>query len=245
MRRMLRNAGLGLMLILFLLPWAFFFGPKPPAIASIRVEGTERIKPEEITRKLRSLQGKPFSGFSTKKAAEMLLKDPRIERSAVRFALPNELVVSVKEKKFDFILATSQKQFGLSEKFEIFPLEAGDRADGKLIVSGCGLFAGWYYRPVKSPGFGRLANFLAAARSEFPQFLDKISQLDFEDPNNVRAYLLETGAQLNLGAPPFEPKLALVKQLFALGMPPGNLDLRQNNLISAFLGTNRFAGETR
>ncbi len=245
MKRGLRDVFLGLLLILFLVPWAILFGPRPPAIASIRVEGTEKIKPEEITRKLRSLQGKPFSGFSTKKAAEMLLKDPRIEKAAVRFALPNELVVTVREKKFEFVWVTNYRQFGLSEKFEVFPLLPGDRADGKLIVSGCGLFAGWYYRPVKSAGFGRFANFLAATRAEFPQFLDRISQLDFEDPNNVRAYLLETGAKLNLGAPPFEPKLSLAKQLFALGMPLGNLDLRQKNLVSAYLGASRFAGGSK
>jgi hypothetical protein len=236
MRRALRDVLLGLLLIFFLLPWYLFFGPTPPAIARIRVEGTERIKPEEITRKLRVLEGKPFSGFSTKKAAAALLKDPRIEKTAVRFAFPNELVVWVKEKRFDFILTTPQTMFGLSEKFEIFPLTPEDKTAGRLVISGCGSFPGWYYRPVKSPRMGRLANFLSAVRAEFPEFPDKISQLDFEDPHNVRAYLLENGAELNLGPPPYEPKLELVRQLFALGLPPGNLDLRQENSVYAFLG---------
>ncbi len=241
MRRKLRDLGLFLLLFLFILPWYFYFGPQSPVIGKILVEGAEQVPPKEIVRKLSLLKGRPFSGFSTRRAAEEVLEDPRIEKAAVRFSFPNELVVRVKEKKFDYLLV-SNELFGLSEKMEIFPLDDSVKAGDRLVISGCGTFGGWYYRPVKSPAFGRVANFLSAVRKQFPEFLERASQLDFEDPCNVRAYLQEGGTEINLGAAPYEPKLLLLKQMAASGFPAGNLDLRQKNSVVAFAGT---AGESK
>ncbi|HXF48146.1 MAG TPA: FtsQ-type POTRA domain-containing protein [Verrucomicrobiae bacterium] len=235
MRRKLRNAGLGILLCLFILPWYFYFGPQAPEIARIVVEGTETVPPREIARKLTDLKGKPFSGFSTKLAAQEVLKDPRIEKTSVRFAFPNKLVVRVKEKKFDYLLV-SNELFGLSEKMEIFPLGDSVKTGDRLVISGCGTFTGWYYRPTKTPAFGRVSNFLASVRKEFPEFLDRVSQFDFEDPNNVKAYLQQGGTEISLGAAPFEPKLLLLKQMAASGFPAGNLDLRQKNAVYGFVG---------
>lgn len=235
MKRKLRNAGLGALLLLFVLPWYFYFGPHSPVISQIAVEGTETVPPREIARRVADLKGKPFSGFSTKLAAQEVLKDPRIEKTAVRFAFPNKLVVWVKEKKFDYILS-SNELFGLSEKMEIFPLDDSVRPGDRLVVSGCGTFGGWYYRPVKSPVFGRVSNFLTSVRKGFPEFLDRVSQLDFEDPYNVKAYLQDGGVEINLGAAPYEPKLQLLKQMAASGFPAGNLDLRQKNAVFGFVG---------
>ncbi len=236
MRRKLRDVALFLLLFLFILPWYFYLGPRSPVIGQITVEGTETVPSREIERKLSDLKGKPFSGFSTKMAAQEVLKDPRIEKVAVRFVFPNELVVRVKEKKFDYLLV-SNELFGLSEKMEIFPLDDSVKAGDRLVISGCGTFGGWYYRPVKSPVFGRVANFLFSVRREFPEFLDRVSQLDFEDAYNVKAYLQEGGTEINLGAAPFEPKLSLLKQMAASGFPAGNLDLRQKNAVFGFVGT--------
>lgn len=236
MKRKLRDVGLFFFLFLFILPWYFYLGPQSPVIGKILVEGTEKVSPKEIVRRLSDLKGRPFSGFSTKRAAEEVLEDPRIEKVAVRFAFPNKLVVWIKEKKFDHLLVFNEL-FGLSEKMEIFPL--GDTAGfgDRLVISGCGTFGGWYYRPVKSPVFGRVANFLSAVRKEFPEFLERTSQLDFEDPYNVRAYLQEGGTEISFGAAPFEPKLLLLKQMAAAGFPAGNLDLRQKNAVFGFVGT--------
>jgi len=236
MRRKLRDVGLFVLLFLFILPWYFYLGPQSPAIGKIIVEGTEKVPPKEIARKLSNLKGKPFSGFSTKKAAEEVLEDPRIEKVAVRFSFPNELVVRVKEKKFDYLLV-SNELFGLSEKMEIFPLDDSIKAGDRLVISGCGTFGGWYFRPVKSPVFGRVSNFLSATRKQFPEFLERVSQLDFEDPYNVKAYLQQGGTEINLGAAPHEPKLLLLKQMAASGFPAGNLDLRQKNAVYGFVGT--------
>ncbi|MGH8004218.1 MAG: cell division protein FtsQ/DivIB, partial [Limisphaerales bacterium] len=236
MKRKLRDVGLFVLLFLFILPWYFYFGPRSPVIGKISVEGTEKIPPKEIARRLSDLKGQPFSGFSTRKAAQEVLTDPRIEKAAVRFAFPNELVVRVKEKKFDYLLV-SNELFGLSEKMEIFPMEDSVKRGDRLVVSGCGTFGGWYYRPVKSPVFGRVSNFLVSVRKQFPEFLDRVSQLDFEDPYNVKAYLQEGGTEINLGAAPFELKLLLLKQMVASGFPAGNLDLRQKNAVFGFVGT--------
>jgi hypothetical protein len=235
MKRKLRNAWLVLLLLLFVLPWYFYFGPHSPVISQIVVEGTETVPPREISRRVADLKGKPFSGFSTRRAAEEVLKDPRIEKAAVRFAFPNKLVVRVKEKKFDYLLSANEL-FGLSEKMEIFPLDSTNRGD-RLVISGCGTFSGWYYRPTKTPPFGRAANFLSAVKKNFPDFLERVSQLDFEDPCNVKAYLQDGGAEISLGAAPWEPKLALLKQIAASGFPAGNLDLRQKNAVFGFVGT--------
>ncbi|MCI0406444.1 MAG: FtsQ-type POTRA domain-containing protein [candidate division Zixibacteria bacterium] len=236
MRRQLRNAGLAALLILFVLPWYFYFGPRSPVIGQIVVEGTETVPPREVARKLSDLKGKPFSGFSTKRAAEEVLKDPRIEKTAVRFAFSNKLVVRVKEKKFDYLLV-SNELFGLSEKMEIFPLDDSVKPGDRLVVSGCATFGGWYYRPVKSPVFGRVSNFLSSVHRQFPEFLDRVSQLDFEDPYNVKAYLQDGGVEINLGTAPYEPKLLLLKQMAASGFPAGNLDLRQKAAVYGFVGT--------
>lgn len=236
MRRKLRDAGLFLLLFLFILPWYFYLGPHSPVIGKIIVEGTEKVPPKEITRRLSDLKGRPFSGFSTKRAAEEVLEDPHIEKVAVRFAFPNKLVVWVKEKKFDYLLV-SNELFGLSEKMEIFPLGDTTGFGDRLVISGCGTFGGWYYRPVKSPAFGRVSNFLSSVRKQFPEFLERVSQLDFEDPYNVRAYLQDGGVEINLGAAPFEPKLLLLKQMAVSGFPAGNLDLRQKNAVYGFAGT--------
>ncbi len=235
MRRKLRDIGLLVLLFLFILPWYFYLGPQSPVIGKISVEGAEEVLPKEIARRLSLLKGKPFSGFSTKRAAEEVLKDPRIQKVAVRFAFPNKLVVRVQEKKFDYLLV-SNELFGLSEKMEIFPLKDTAGFGDRLVISGCGTFGGWYYRPVKSPVFGRVSNFLSAVRKEFPEFLERASQLDFEDPYNVRAYLQEGGTEINLGAAPYEPKLLLLKQMAASGFPAGNLDLRQKNAVFGFVG---------
>lgn len=236
MRRILRDAGLAGLLGVFALPGYFYFGSHPPIVRQIEVEGAEKIPPAEIACKLEDLKGRHFSHFSTIKAARAVLKDRRIEKVAVRFAFPNKLIVWVKEKKFDFILS-ADKLYGLSEKLEIFPLTPGDKIAGKLVISGCGWFNGWYYLPAKSAAMGRFANFLRTVRAEYPEFLDKLSQLDFEDRNNVKAYFLDTGAEANLGAPPYEPKLVLLKQLLVTGVPAGNLDLRQKNSVYAFTGS--------
>ena len=234
MRRKLRNVGLGVLLILFILPWYFYLGPASPVIGQIVVMGTETVPPKEIARRVADLKGKPFSGFSTKMAAQEVLKDPRIERTSVRFAFPNKLIVWVKEKKFDYLLA-SNELFGLSEKMEIFPLDSAKAGD-RLVISGCGTFGGWYYRPVKSPVFGRVSNFLASVRKNFPDLLDRVSQIDFEDPYNVKGYLQGGGTEINFGAPPHEPKLLLLKQMAASGFPAGNLDLRQKAAVYGFVG---------
>lgn len=235
MRRTWRDAGLAGLLVLFVLPWYFYFGPHPPVVRQILVEGTEKIPPAEISRRLQDFKGTLFSDFFTQKAARTVLKDSRIEKVAVRFAFPNRLVVWVKEKKFDFILS-ADRLYGLSEKLEIFPLKPEDNVGGKLVISGCGWFNGWYYLPVRTPAMGRLANFLASVRSEYPEFLDKISQLDLEDRNSIKAYFLDTGAEANLGPPPYEPKLTLLKQLLAAGVPAGDLDFRPKNSVYAFVG---------
>ena len=236
MRRMLRDFGLGTLLALFVVPWYFYLGPRAPVIGNIRVEGTKKIPPQEIIRRLADLKGKPFSGFSTKKAAREVLEDPRMEKVAVLFAFPNNLVVRVTEKKFDYILV-SNELFGLSEKMEIFPLDDSVQAEDRLVITGCGTFSGWYYRPMKTAAFGRVSNFLSGLRRHYPEFLDRASQLDFEDPHNVKAYLQEGGAEINFGAAPFEPKLTLLKQMFSSDLPVGNLDLRQRNGVVAFIGT--------
>lgn len=236
MKRALRDVGLGALLILFGLPLYFYFGPHSPVIGTIIVEGTEKVAPKEIARKLSDLKGRPFSGFSTKKAAEAVLQDPRIEKVAVRFAFPNKLVVRVKEKKFDYLLV-SNELFGLSEKMEIFPLDDSVKTGDRLVISGCGSFSGWYYRPMRTPAFGRVANFLASVRRQYPELLERASQLDFEDPGNVKAYWQEGGTEINFGAAPHEPKLLLLREMAASGLPAGNLDLRQKNSVVAFVGT--------
>lgn len=236
MKRVLRDGALAGLLLLFILPWYFYLGPNSPVVGKLLVEGTEKVPPHEIIRKLSDLKGKPFSGFSTRKAAQKVLEDPRIEKVSVRYSFPNRLVVRVCEKRFDYILASGEL-FGLSDKMEVFPLADTAGFGDHLIISGCGTFSGWYYRPMKTPAFGRVANFLAIVRQDYPELLERLSQLDFEDPNNVKAYFQRGGTEVCLGAAPYESKLNLLRQMCVSGLPTGNLDLRQKNAVVAFVGT--------
>src|SRR3990172_11782338 len=100
--------------------WAWFSFFK---LSYINWEGNREISSEKLDQNFNSLYGKNIFKIRLEKIEEQLLADPRVRSVDVRRVLPNQLTVTIEEKR-PMILVQARRLLGLSLDLELIPLDS-------------------------------------------------------------------------------------------------------------------------
>jgi cell division protein FtsQ len=134
-------------------------------------------------------------------------RDQRVNSVEAKRVFPGEIQVKIQEKKPDLLVNVKplSRLYGLSANGEIIPLKESYSYDLPLING------------VKSKGFKpyhrtddvqiqSALDFYRVIKKEKPSFLEKISEMNLEDKDNLVVIIVKTGTKIFFGAGDFQKK---------------------------------------
>ena len=133
-------------------------------------------------------------------------KDQRVKSVESYRVLPDKIAIRIEEKKPDLILNLSPELCGLSSEGEIIPLREGQVYDLPM-VSGIKSRSFKPYARAEEPKVEEALAFYKAVREKLPGFLDRVSEIDLEDKDNLVVILVKSGARIFFGTGDFQKKI--------------------------------------
>jgi cell division protein FtsQ len=176
-------------------------------LRTVDISGNTELSKDEVL-KLSGLRlERNIFNISLKDIAEKIEMDKRVKKVEVRRVLPAKIQISVEEKKPDLLVNSKYlpELYGISKEGEIIPLRDYYSYDLPLI-NGLRVRNLKPYSQAKDPEIQIALSFYKMVEEESPSFLEKISELNLEDENNLVVILVKTGAKIFFGTGDFKEK---------------------------------------
>ncbi len=103
-------------------------------LSYIKWEGNQKISTEQLDKNFSFLLGQNIFKIKLEKIKAQLLSDPRVRGVEISRVLPNQLTITLEEKR-PILLVHSRKLFGLSLDLEPLPLDS--LAEDLPLITGC------------------------------------------------------------------------------------------------------------
>ena len=204
--------------------WAWFSFFK---LSHINWEGNQKISSEQLDKNFNSLYGKNIFKLKLEKIEEKLLADPRVRSVDVRRVLPNQLTVTVEEKR-PIILVQARRLLGLSLDLELIPLDS--LAEDLPVITGCSFSQVKYYKKLKSKELNLAWDLYQTFLKKDLSLANRISEISVENDKNVLVYFMPDGLKVNFGVGDWETKLKRLQEVLQREENLSSVDLRFKNM---------------
>jgi len=201
---------IGILALIFL--WIrtteFFFTHSPWfELKVLNISGNEDLSKDEVL-KLSGLRLKRnVFKIDLKDVAKRVERDKRVKSVELKRVFPGEIQVRVEEKKPDLLvnLKSSPELYGLSAEGEVIPLKERGSYDLPLI-NGIESKSFKPYTRIGNAEIQTALSFYKIVKEENPTFLEKISEINLEDKDNLVVIMVKTGNRIFFGAGDFKEK---------------------------------------
>lgn len=196
-------------------------------LSYIKWEGNQKISAERLDKDFSYLLGQNIFKIKLEKMKVQLLSDPRIRGVEISRIFPNQLTVTLEEKR-PILLLQAGKLYGLSLDLEPLPLNS--LAEDLPVVTGCQFAKIKYYQKLNNQQ-------LKVAWDLYQTFLKKdlvlanrISEISVENPRNLTVFFMPGGLKVSLGVGDWELKLKRLQEVLKRETNLSSVDLRYKNL---------------
>ena len=173
----------------------------------INISGNEELRDDQVL-KLSGLRlNRNIFKINSKDIIKKIKSDKRVESVQLSKFYPGKIQIRLNEKKPDLLLSSRYLPdlYGLSAEGEVIPLKGYYSYDLPLI-SGVNSKNLEPYSKVKDLEIRTALSFYKIVEEEDPSFLNKISEINLEDKNNLVVVMVRTGAKIFFGAGDFKEK---------------------------------------
>ncbi|MCJ7498536.1 MAG: FtsQ-type POTRA domain-containing protein [candidate division Zixibacteria bacterium] len=173
----------------------------------LNISGNEDLSKDEVLKLSGVRLKRNIFRINLKDIEKRVEKDQRVKSVEVKRVIPQEIQVRVQEKKPDLLvnLKPSSKLYGLSVDGEIIPLKDSFSYDLPLI-SGIKSRGVKPYSRIEDADIQTALTFYKIVEKEKPSFLEKISEMNLEDKDNLVVIIVKTGTKIFFGAGDFQKK---------------------------------------
>jgi cell division protein FtsQ len=173
----------------------------------LNISGNEDLSKDEVLKLSGVRLERNIFRINLKDIEKRVEKDQRVKSVEVKRVFPQEIQVRVQEKKPDLLvnLKLLPKLYGLSVDGEIIPLKDSFSYDLPLIngIKSQGLKP---YSRIEDAEIQTALTFYKIVKKEKPSFLEKISEMNLEDKDNLVVIIVKTGTKIFFGAGDFQKK---------------------------------------
>jgi len=197
----------------------------------IEISGDSDLTLNDVTQLSPVYLGTNIFRINTRKLENDIKKDLTLSEVRVKRELPDKLVIRLYRKK-PILLINLDQLYGLTQGGEIIPLKEHNRGWDIPILSGVHLKSINFYRQVDVPSIHKGVDLYQAVQEMDSTFLDKISELDLSNPDNLILYLLPNGVKVMLGSGDYKRRIARLMAILKMEHDYQNLiwvDLRFQN----------------
>jgi cell division protein FtsQ len=173
----------------------------------IQMSGDSNLTINDVTRLSPMYLGTNIFRINTGKLENDIKKDLTLSRVRVMRKLPDKIEISLQRKK-PVLLINLDQLYGLTQDKEIIPLENFNRGWDIPILSGVHLKSINFYREMDIPEIQRAIDFYQAVREVNSTFMERISELDLSNSDNLILYLLPSGLKAIMGASDYKRRIA-------------------------------------
>jgi len=204
--------------------WAWFSFFK---LSHINWEGNQKISSEQLDKNFSSLYGKNIFKLKLEQIEEKLLADPRVRSVEARRVLPNQLTVSIEEKR-PILLVQARRLLGLSLDLELIPLDS--LAEDLPVITGCSFSQVKYYKKLKSKELNLAWDLYQTFLKKDLNLANRISEIAVENEKNLLVYFMPDGLKTSFGVGDWETKLKRLQEVLAREENLSSVDLRFKNM---------------
>ena len=204
--------------------WAWFSFFK---LSYINWEGNQKIPSEQLDQNFQALYGKNIFKIKLETIEEKLLADPRVRSVDVRRVLPNQLTVSIEEKR-PMILVHARSLFGLSLDLEPIPLDS--LVEDLPVITGCSFSQVKYYKKLNHKELNLAWDLYQIFLKKDLSLANRISEISVENEKNLAVYFMPDGLKVNLGVGDWETKLKRLQEVLQREENLRSVDLRFKNM---------------
>ncbi len=204
--------------------WAWFSFFK---LSYINWEGNQKISSEQLDQNFQSLYGKNIFKLKLEQIEDKLLTDPRVRSVEVRRVLPNQLTVSIEEKR-PIILVHTKKLFGLSLDLEPIPLDS--LVEDLPVITGCSFSQVKYYKKLNHKELNLAWDLYQTFLKKDLNLANRISEIAVENDKILLVYFMPDGLKVNFGVGDWETKLKRLQEVLQREKNLGSVDLRFKNM---------------
>lgn len=173
----------------------------------IEISGDSSLTLNDVTRLSPVYLGTNIFKINTKKLENEIKKDLTLSRVRVIRKLPDKIKIILQRKR-PVLLVNLDQLYGLTVEKEIIPLKNISRRWDIPILSGVHLKSINFYRKLDLPEINRAVDLYKAVQEVDSTFLDRISELDLSNQQNLVLYLLPSGVKVMLGSGYYKHRIA-------------------------------------
>lgn len=204
--------------------WAWFSFFK---LSYINWEGNQKIPSEQLDQNFNSLLGKNIFKIKLENIEEKLLTDPRIRSVDARRVLPNQLTVTIEEKRA-ILLVHARRLFGLSLDLELIPLDS--LVEDLPVITGCSFSPVKYYKKLNHLKLNLAWDLYQTFLKKDLTLANRISEISVENEKNLLVYFMPDGLKVNFGVGDWETKLKRLQEVLQREKNLSSVDLRFKNM---------------
>lgn len=204
--------------------WAWFSFFK---LSNISWEGNQKISSEQLDQNFQFLLGKNIFKIKLEKIEEKLLADPRVRSVDARRVLPNQLTVTIEEKR-PIILVHAKRLLGLSLDLELIPLDS--LVEDLPVITGCSFSQVKYYKKLKSKELKLAWDLYQTFLKKDLNLANRISEISVQNERNLLVYFMPDGLRASFGVGDWETKLKRLQEVLQREENLSSVDLRFKNM---------------
>lgn len=204
--------------------WAWFSFFK---LSHINWEGNQKISSQQLDQNFNSLYGKNIFKIRLEKIEEQLLADPRVRSVDVRRVLPNQLAVTVEEKR-PILLVHARRLLGLSLDLELIPLDS--LTEDLPVITGCSFSQVKYYKKLNHKELNLAWDLYQTFLKKDLNLANRISEIAVENEKNLLVYFMLDGLRASFGVGDWDTKLKRLQEVLAREENLSSVDLRFKNM---------------
>ncbi|MBN2541464.1 FtsQ-type POTRA domain-containing protein [bacterium] len=192
--------------VIFLASSCYVFSSTEFNIKNIQIIGNINVNDQEIKMLLPFADENIFL-LPIKSSEKRLKQDPRIQTARITRSLPNTVTVYIKEK-VPVVLLNFQEIYGLTTECEPIPIKYPHLIPNLPIITG--IEPGLDLIPFEKLESKKLdcgMSFFNSLSSDRFWLMDRISEINVSDPENLRVFLLSDGLEVNLGSGSYGDKM--------------------------------------
>ncbi|OGC79067.1 MAG: hypothetical protein A2145_06485 [candidate division Zixibacteria bacterium RBG_16_40_9] len=196
-------------------------------LSHIKWVGNQKISTEQLDKNFSFLYGQNIFKIKLEKIKEKLLSDPRIRGVQIGRVLPNQLSVSLEEKR-PIILVHARKLLGLSLDLELLPLDS--LVEDLPLISGCDFSKIKYYKKNNHQQLNLAWDLYQTFLKKDLVLANQISEICVENDKNLVVYFMPEGLKVNLGVGDWDIKVKRLQEVLKREKNLSSVDLRYKNL---------------
>ncbi len=196
-------------------------------LSYIKWEGNQKICTEQLDKNFSFLLGQNIFKIKLEKIKAQLLSDPRVRGVEISRVLPNQLTVTLEEKR-PILLVHSSKLFGLSLDLEPLPLDS--LAEDLPLITGCDFSKIKYYQRQNHQQLNLAWELYQTFLKKDLVLANRISEISVENPRNLVVFFMPDGLKVSLGVGDWALKLKRLQEVLIRETNLSSVDLRYKNL---------------